>query len=66
MNYKVFKEVLRHLEAGDEPPYALRQAATREGINIEDLKQIVGDVNEQTSEINGGITGQSYTGWEEA
>lgn len=64
MNYSIFKEVLRHLEAGEEPPYALRQAATREGINIEALKKIIGDVNEQTSEINGGITGQSYTSWE--
>jgi predicted kinase len=66
MNYEVFKKVLECLESGKEPTYALRQAAEREKINVNELKRIVGEYNsEQTETVYGRDTSKSFFDYEE-
>jgi predicted kinase len=66
MNYEVFKKVLECLESGKEPTYALRQAAEREKINVNELKRIVGEYNsEQTETVYGRDASESFFDYEE-
>jgi hypothetical protein len=66
MNYKIFKKVLECLESDKEPTYALRQAAEREKINVNELKRIVGEYNsEQTETVYGRDASKSFFDYEE-
>jgi hypothetical protein len=56
----IVADILEHLQNGTDIPFALARVASHEGINIDEVKQLMEDVDEKTSEIHGGFTGKSW------
>jgi hypothetical protein len=49
---------IKLIEDGEEIPYALRNLANKHGINIEQLKEVLQDVNEKEGEYINSESGE--------
>lgn len=64
--YQCLREVLDCLEGGKKIPFALERAASHYGININQVREVLEDMNAKTSEqAESWITGESWSYWPE-